>query len=374
MKIVLAGGGTGGHVYPAVAIANELRRNHEDWVIEFVGRKESLEGKAVPQAGYTIHHLYVTQFERDFPLWETIKVAARLLISMKDAFKLIRKLKPDVVIGTGGYICGPIVLAGALKKIPSLICEQNVIVGFTIKTLSKYANTVCLAFDEARSSMHHPERCVLTGNPIRREFEVVNKETARKTLRLDESKRVLLSFGGSRGAKSINDSIRGLIDKFKDNKDFVIYHITGKDTYDEFLEEIRSDGIDLSLYPNINILSYADDMPTLLNASDLVISRSGAMSISEINYVGVAAIYVPYPFAASDHQTKNALVPEKAGAAIMIKDDELDVSVLISKVNSILFNDSVLKKMAEKASELGIKNSVELICKEVEVLVENKNK
>ncbi len=368
MKVLIAGGGTGGHVYPGIAIANEIRHRHPDWEIEFVGRHDSIEGRVVPEAGYEIHHLYVSAYERYYSRLEKAQVIGRLLISIKDSFKLMRKIDPDIVVGTGGYICGPIVLTAALKKLPSLISEQNVIPGFTIKTLSRFADTVCTSFKDTAQYMHHPERCVLTGNPVRREFGLFTKEIARKSLKIGPEVKMILSFGGSAGAKTINDSIARLILHYKNDPNVFIYHVTGYDSHQDVIDFLKSNEYDPAQHKNAKVVSYTGEMPMLLNAADLVISRSGAMTISEINYVGAAALYSPYPHAANDHQTKNALVTQNNGASVIIKDSEMTGENLIKTVTEILNNDKLLKEMALKSKELGIRNSAELLCDEIEKL------
>lgn len=372
MKILIAGGGTGGHIYPGISIANEIKHRHPDWVIEFVGRHDSIEGRVVPDAGYAIHNLHVSGFERYYSVFEKALVVGRLLISMKDSLKLLRTIKPDFVIGTGGYVCGPVVLTAALKKIPTLISEQNVIPGFTIKTLSRYALTVCTPFKETAQYMHHPERCVLTGNPVRREFGLYNRDIARRSLKLKDHVKFILSFGGSAGARTINDAVAQLIIEYAGNEDVFIYHVTGIDSHKDFMEKLYAQGFN-SIHKNITAVAYSNDMPMLFNAADLVISRSGAMTISEINYVGVPAIYSPYPYAADDHQMKNAKVTEKNGASIVIPDGEMNGELLIKTVKNLLKNDMILKNMALKSRELGIRNSVQLLCDEVEKLLQKKS-
>lgn len=372
MKILIAGGGTGGHIYPGISIANEIKYRHPEWIVEFVGRHDSIEGRVVPDAGYVIHNLHVSGYERYYSVFEKAQVVGRLLISIKDSFKLLHKIKPDIVIGTGGYICGPIVLSAQMKKIPTLISEQNVIPGFTIKTLSRAALTICTSFKETSQYVHRPERCVLTGNPIRREFGLYTRDIARKSLKLKDNAKFILSFGGSAGAKTINDAISDLMIEYIGDENVVMYHVTGDEAYKPFVDKLKSHGFNSAAHKNITVVAYSNEMPMLLNAADLVISRSGAMTISEINFVGVPAIYSPYPYAADDHQMKNAKVTEKHGASIVIPDGEMSGEFLIKTVKNLLKNDTILKDMALKSKELGIRNSAELVCDEVEKLLKHK--
>ncbi len=369
MKIFIAGGGTGGHVYPAVAIANELKYRHADWEIEFVGRSDSIEGRVAKQEGYLLHNIDVIGYERFLGKIEKTRVILKLCKSMFESMSLIRKHKPDMVIGTGGYVCGPIVYVAALKKLPTLITEQNVIPGFTIKTLSKVASRVCVSFPETVNIMARPERCIVTGNPVRREFGLFTKEIARKTLKLKQSDKFLLIFGGSLGASSINEAVKTLLWAYKDDKNVHIVHVTGDETFEEYKRSLKEEGLDTDKYKNINILSYTNDMPLLLNAADLVICRSGATTIAEVNYVGVAAIYIPYPYAANDHQMKNAISTRDKGASVVIKNDELSGKILATAVESLLKDDKLLSKMALKSRSMGIRNSTQLLCDEIEEIL-----
>lgn len=369
MKILISGGGTGGHIYPAIAIANELRERHPDWIIEFAGRHNSIEGRVVPPAGYVIHNLHVAGYERYYSFFEKLSVIGRLAVSLKDSLVLLRKIKPDIVIGTGGFICGPILYVAGLKKIPTLICEQNVIPGFTIKTLSKRADVVCTAYEETSKYMVHPERCVVTGNPVRKDFATIGRNEARTSLSLADGCRMILSFGGSLGAKTINDSVADMIAALKDRSDFYFYHITGRSSYEEFMDRMHEAGVDSDQMKNVTIAEYSNEMPTLLHAADLVIARSGAMTISEINYVGVPAIYSPYPFAANDHQMKNARASERAGGSITIADEDLTGEKLIETIRELYADPDRLAGMAKCSAQLGIRNSAERICEQAEHLL-----
>ena len=369
MKILIAGGGTGGHVYPAIAIANKMLERHPDWIIEFAGRHNSIEGRVVPPAGYVIHNLHVAGYERYYSFFEKLSVIGRLLVSIKDSFVLLRKVKPDIVIGTGGFICGPILYVAQLKKIPTLICEQNVIPGFTIKKLSDHANVVCTAYEETAQYMTHPERCIVTGNPVRKEFEMADRKEARKALKLAPECKMVLSFGGSLGAKTINDAVAELIIHYANNPNFYFYHITGRSSYEEFIDLLKEANIDLTELSNVVVQEYANNMPELLHAADLVLARSGAMTIAEINYVGIAAIYSPYPFAANDHQMKNAIASERSGASVTIPDDQLSGELLIDTVRELFVDTEKLRHMSQHSKSLAIRNAAELICAEAEKLI-----
>ncbi|MCL1913929.1 MAG: undecaprenyldiphospho-muramoylpentapeptide beta-N-acetylglucosaminyltransferase [Eubacteriaceae bacterium] len=362
-NILIAGGGTGGHAYPALAIGKELKHRNPQWNIEFAGRNDLIEGRIVPLEGFKLHEVYVEGFERYYSPLRKAKVAARAALSFFQSFRLLSKFKADCVVGTGGYTCGPIVLAAHMKGLPTLICEQNVIPGFTIKSLSKVADKVCLSFADAKEYMAKPDRCIFTGNPVRREFALFNRGIARNSMGLEDDELLMLSFGGSLGARTINNAIAGALPFFAANPKFKLVHITGRgQQYAEFMGDVGD------IPKNATIIEYSNDMPMLMNAADLVLSRSGASSVSEINYVGVASVYVPFPAAVFDHQTKNAQVCVDKGASILIEDSKLDAESLVNHISSLI-DTGILAKMAAASKSLGILDSAEMISLEIEKLV-----
>ncbi len=370
MKVILAAGGTGGHIYPAIAIADEIRHRHPDWEIVFLGKLDSIEGRIVPEAGYHIENIDVAGYERFYSAARKIKVVGKLLLSFHECAAIFRRQKPDIVIGTGGYVCGPVVMTAALRGIPSLIAEQNVIPGFTIKTLSAFADCVCASFEESIPYMKKPSRCVFSGNPVRREFELVNRENARRSLRLDKNDTAVLIFGGSLGAHTLNVAAAELI-KYYNSRDRVkIYLVTGDEGYTQVRDALEADKVKIN--ENIHILSYCNEMPLMLNAADIVVARSGASTIAEINYVGLPAVYVPFPYAANDHQTKNAVVCEKKGAARVIKDAELNGDVLISMVKNLAENPEQLRVMRNNSLKMGRRDSACVVCDNIDKLIEGK--
>ncbi len=369
MKVLIAGGGTGGHIYPALAIANQIKYLHSDWEVEYAGRVDCMEGDIVPKAGYEIHNIRIYGFERYYSTLKKISVFFKMFKGYSDAKRVVKKFCPDIVIGTGGFVSGPVVLAGVRKKKKSLIHEQNAIPGFTTKMLSKWADTVCATFKNTKEFVEHPGRVVYTGNPVRREFDLYTKEIARKTLQIDMDKKIILSFGGSLGAKNLNLAMMYLIEKLQDNDNVYIYHVTGKNQYDDFCKGCEEKGLNLDKINNVEILDYIYDMPLYMNASDIVISRSGATSIAEITYMGLAGIYIPYPHAANDHQTKNAMEVVKGGGGYMIEDDKLDGDSLFEKVNTLLTDEEIFNEVCRASKELSMKDSADLIVKEIEKLI-----
>ncbi len=365
MKVLIAAGGTGGHVYPAIAIANEIEYRYPDWEIEFLGTYNSMEDTAVPNAGYKINLIDLWPFERFFGFNDKMTAVKKLLKSMKSCKKIIKAFAPDIVIGTGGYVCGPSVLTAHLMKIPTLIAEQNVIPGFTIKTLSKYADRVCLSFGEAADYMHRTDNCVITGNPVRKDFELYTRDGARKSLKIAEDEKVILVFGGSLGAKSIGEAALGLADRYRTNDKIKIFLITGEEWYEHIIKKLSA----LNIKNNnghITVMPYSDSMPLYMNASDIIVCRSGATTMAEVNYLGIPAIYIPYPHAANDHQTVNAQASEKRYAAKLINDSELDEKKLYDTVESMIHNDEVMRTMSEQARKMGKREAASLLCDNIE--------
>ena len=364
MKFILAAGGTGGHVYPAIAIAQELKKEYPDSDILFLGREDSIEGRIVPAAGFDLANIDVSGFERFYSFKRKIKVGVNLLKSFGECRRIFKDYNPDMVIGAGGYVCGPVLMTAYLKHIPSVVCEQNVIPGFTTKTLSGFSNNVCVSFEESIPLMKKPERCVWTGNPVRDEFATLDKESARKSVGIPMDKKVIFIFGGSLGARKINVASIGLIRRFNNDDNIEIYLITGKDMFDQI-----KDSIDFNLGNNVHVLDYCDNMPEMLNASDLVISRSGASTIAEINYVGLPAVYVPFPHAVNDHQTKNAKVCVDNNAALMVTDDNMNEDVLFDIVNKLIFDDEVLASMKKNSLDMGKRDAAVEVCRVVSNLL-----
>lgn len=369
MKVLIAGGGTGGHIYPAVAIANQIKYEHPDWEIRFAGRKDCMEADIVPKAGYELTNIRIYGFERYYSKLKKASIFFKMFKGFNDAKKLVKEYNPDIVIGTGGFVSGPVVLAGALKKKPTLIHEQNAAPGFTTKLLSKWADVVCSSFENTYKFVAHPQRVVHTGNPVRRDFGLFNREISRKNLNISEDKKVIVCFGGSLGAKKLNESMLGLIKKYQNDDNIYIYHVTGKNGYNEFLDSAKEQGICFDKINNVTIKDYAYDMPMLLNGADIVITRSGAGAIAEITYIGLMGIYIPYPLAADDHQRKNAQAIVDSGAGVMILDNELNEDSLIKEVDKVLMNESLLNKMSTNAKKLATPNSSEDIVKQVNKLL-----
>jgi len=364
-KIIISGGGTGGHIFPAIAAAQALKRIDETLEIIFVGAKGKIEERKVPEAGFKIELIDIRGFQRKLSI-ETIKNIFRLIKSLFKARKIIRKFKPDVVVGVGGYASGPVVYVASLKGIPTLIQEQNSYPGITNKILSKKADKICVAY-EAVKKYFPQDKIVLTGNPVRKKITdtVATKEEVLTFFNLEAGKKVILSLGGSGGAKSINDGIIANLDKIAESDVFFIWQ-TGKNYYENSLKAIQE-----IQAKNIKVYDFIARMDLAYKAADLVISRAGAGTISELSMLEKATILVPSPNVAEDHQTKNAMALVNLNAAVLIKDNETE-NKLINTALELVKNDDEINKLSKNISKEKMPNSGMLIAKEILNLIKEK--
>lgn len=361
-KIIISGGGTGGHVFPAVAIAQALKRIEKDIDILFVGAKGKIEEKKVPEAGFKIELIDIRGFERRISI-ENIKNVFRLIRSIFKSRKIIKRFKPDVVVGVGGYASGPVVYVAARKRIPTLIQEQNSYPGITNKILSKRANKICVAYD-GTERFFPEDKIINTGNPVRKKIvdTEATKEEVLSFFELESGRKVILSLGGSGGAKSINDGIKSNLKQIVDSGVYLIWQ-TGKIYYEDSLKAAENYGSE-----NIKIYDFISRMDLAYKAADVVISRAGAGTISELCLLEKASILVPSPNVAEDHQTKNALALVKKDAALIIKDSETK-QYLIPEALRLVNNQNEIKKLSVNISKEKKIKSDELIAKEVLKLI-----
>ena len=365
MRIIVSGGGTGGHIYPAVTIANQIKEKQPDAEIIFVGTREGLECEIVPRYGYPIEFIEVAGFQRKLSL-DTIKSAFKLLAGLIDALKLIRKIKPDLVVGTGGYVCGPILFLAALQGIPTCIQEQNAMPGVTNKILAHFVKKVFLGYQEAGKYFGGNSEKIFTGNPIRKEILEVSRATAIEKFKLDPAKKTILVSGGSRGARSINDAMALVETSLAGRSDVQVIHITGETGYEKFIGQVEKKVL---MSDNIKVFRYMHDMPLALAAADLAIFRSGAIGLAELMARGIPSILVPYPYATANHQEHNARAVEGAGAAVVILDKELTGEILLKQIESLLADESKLQKMKDAAKALGRPEAAEDIARKVLALL-----
>lgn len=372
MRYILSGGGTGGHIYPALTIADKIKKLDKECEILFVGTAQGLESDIVPKAGYILRTIDVHGFERHINIQNIVNIFTTIK-SLWQARRIISEFKPDIVIGTGGYVCGPVLLVASLAGIPTLIQEQNAIPGVTNRILARFVTKIAVGYAESIQYFSNIGKIVVTGNPVRAEVIEAERESALKTFGLEPDKLTLLVAGGSRGARSINEAMQEVCKYFDGRADIQILHVTGKNEYNNIVSKLERQGIDLMQYGNIIIKSYLYNMPQALAAADLVIFRAGAIGLAEVTARGIPAILVPYPFAAENHQEYNARVLEQQGAAIVILDKELKGSNLIVHIEKFLSEPQMLRQMAEFSQKMGKPYAAEHIAELAVNMVKNKN-
>ena len=359
LRVIISGGGTGGHIFPAVSIANAVKALRPDAKILFVGALGRMEMQRVPAAGYEIKGLPIRGFFR--PLWKpaNIGVAIDYLKSKWLAKKILREFRPDVAVGVGGYASAAALGAANSLGIPTLIQEQNSYAGLANKNLAKRAEKICVAY-EGMERFFPAEKIILTGNPVRQALldTMISREDAVKSLGLDPSKKTILLVGGSLGARTINESMLQHLDLVK-SSDIQFVWQTGKYYNAEIAERLKGQDI-----PNLKVTDFITDMGAAYKAADLVISRAGASSISEFCLIGKPVILVPSPNVAEDHQTKNALALSTRDAAIYVKDAEAPATLLQLAINTVQ-DAAKLKSLSENVLKLALPDSAEIIAKEV---------
>ena len=354
-KFIISGGGTGGHIYPAVAIANELKAQFPDATFLFVGAKDKMEMQKVPQAGYKIEGLWIAGLQRKITVQNAmfpIKLASSLLKS----FFILKRFKPDVVIGTGGFASGAVLKVASMLGIPTVIQEQNSYPGITNKLLAKKANSICVAYENLER-FFPKDKLHFTGNPVRQDLMEVasKKEEAIAYFKLDASKKTLLILGGSLGARRINQLIEKELD-FLLQLDFQIIWQCGKHYLNEYSKYNETE--------NVQVTAFIDRMDLVYAAADVVISRSGASSVSELCIVGKPTIFIPSPNVSEDHQTKNAKAIVERGAAILIKESNLDDEFKIV-FEAIVKDQGKLQNLTENIKKLAKPNATKAIVEEI---------
>ena len=346
MNIIFSGGGTGGHIYPALTLIDTVKKKLPDTKILYVGTEKGLESDIVPKTGINFSAMKLEGgFERHFTM-ENIKRAADAILSIRRAGKIIDDFKPDVVVGTGGYVCGPILLAASLKKIPTLIQEQNAVAGITNKILSKFVTKIAVGSKLALKNFP-ASKTIYTGNPIRAEVLTANREDGLREFNFTAGKPVVLISGGSRGARSINTAMIDVL-KHAENFDAQFLHVTGKGEFDSVTKSLGD-----NLPPNVKVVPYLYNMPQAMAMANLAIFRAGATGLAELTARGVPAILIPYPYAAENHQEFNAMELVKVGAARMILNKDLTTEILSKNLAELLKEPAELKKMSAASLTLG---------------------
>ncbi len=363
MRIMLAGGGTGGHINPAISIADEIKLRNPDTEFLFAATPNGMENTLVPKAGYKVRHIKVAGFKRSFSpsdILHNFKALSYLVTASFKAGKIIDDFKPDAVIGTGGYLSGPVLLAAQKRKIPTFLHEANAFPGVTTKSLAKNAEVVMVAFPETITHLPKGKHYEVVGIPIRQAFITTTKKEAREKLGLDD-KFTILSFGGSQGAVKINEIAADIMKWHCDKNDINHIHGYGKHGRDTFPLMLKERNIDLLKYPRIEIKEYIDNMSLYVAAADLVISRAGASTIMELEVSGKPSVLVPYPYATENHQYYNAKVLSDAGASILIEEKDYNKEKLINEIEKLYSDDKLLSEFSHNASRLAVMDTNERI-------------
>ena len=370
MKVIIAAAGTGGHINPAISIANKIMEEQKDSKIIFIGTNRGLENDLVPRAGYELKRIGAYGLNKQLSV-ENIKKMITTLKGIKEAKKIIEDFKPDIVIGTGGYICGPVVVAASKCNIPVLLHESNAFPGKAVKYLSKKTNTVLVSFEEAKKRIPYCKNVVYTGTPVKvkkRNYTINERAEIIKSLGLKETKPIVLIFGGSQGAQKINEAVIDIIEN-KKNKDYQILWATGPKQFDIIKLELEGNNISINNIDNCKILPYIYNMEEAENICDLVVSRSGAMTITEIANLSKPSILIPLPNVSNDHQMHNAKVLEKEKAAIIINNSEITGDILNRKIEKIVLNKELSSEMGNNAFKVSNVNVEDKIYEEIQKLI-----
>jgi UDP-N-acetylglucosamine--N-acetylmuramyl-(pentapeptide) pyrophosphoryl-undecaprenol N-acetylglucosamine transferase len=356
LKVIISGGGTGGHIYPGISLAYEIKDRDIKNDILFVGTERGLESKLVPREGFKIVKIKARGIKRKL-CFENLTAIIIFLLSLFQSYKIIKKYKPDLVIGTGGYVSGSVVLMAAILGVPTFVHEQNVIPGITNKLLSRITRATFLSFNQSKEYFSNKAKLIFTGNPIRFKNIKQNTEREYKKYNLDSSKKTILVLGGSKGAASINRAVLGSIDFIKDaiKNNLQVLLISGQDDYDNIMGIVGENHKIFSVEP------YLHDIEKAYSLADLVICRAGATTLAEIVAYGLPAILIPYPYATQDHQGINAKIFEREGAAISILEKDLSGEKLGQVLLDLLKNKDQLEMMAKKSRELSNVNSAKKI-------------
>jgi UDP-N-acetylglucosamine--N-acetylmuramyl-(pentapeptide) pyrophosphoryl-undecaprenol N-acetylglucosamine transferase len=364
-KIIISGGGTGGHIFPAIAIANALKAKDPSVEILFVGAEGKMEMEKVPAAGYQIIGLPIQGFQRKLT-FQNVVFFFKLFASMQKANSIVKGFKPDVVVGVGGYASGPLLKAAMKQGVPGVIQEQNSYAGVTNKMLAKQVQKICVAYDDMER-FFPPEKIIKTGNPVRKDLInlQIPKSEALKHFAISEDKKVVLVLGGSGGARTINESIIQNIDKIKKYSGIQFILQTGKYYYKEASEKVKASGVE-----NVLVFDFISRMDYAFTAADVVVTRSGASTVSELCLVAKPSILVPSPNVAEDHQTKNAMALVDKQAALLVTDADAR-DKLVNEVLKLVSDADKMKQLSLNIAKLALPNSAEVIANEILKLIKH---
>lgn len=362
MRVIVTGGGSGGHIYPAIAIADKIKEKEPESEILYIGNDIGLEKDIVPQTGYPMELVSAKWLDRRNIL-KIFDTGFSTMRGIRQAYKIMKKFKPDAVIGTGGFVCVPVMYAGHKYGAKCYLHEQNAFPGVANKTLEKFADKVFLGFPEAGHYFHQPEKHIVVGNPVRRRFYDIDKTAAREKLGIPQNDFTVFSFGGSQGAEKINEVAFELMEAVNGHDGVSFIFGTGSQYYDEVLEKAGNRGIEIR--DNIRVKSYINDMESYLGAADLIISRAGALSVAETTVCGKASILIPSPNVTGNHQFFNAKSVADRGGAVLIEEKDLNPEGLLAEVMRLKNNPEILDKMSRASKACAPFSATELIYSEI---------
>ena len=376
MYLIFTCGGTAGHINPAIAVANMMKERHPDANILFIGATGHMEEKLVPQAGYALKCLPGSGLSRGKNLAaikKNLHAVKCVIDAVSECKKIFREFKPDCIIGTGGYASFPALYAGAQMKIPTCVHESNALPGLTTKLAASRADRVMVAFEESLQHYKRPEKVQVVGMPVRKEFLYTPREAARAALGIGEEKLVVSAFG-SLGAKVMNQTMASMFALEKaDGYPFRHIHATGSFGWEWMPQLVEEQGVDLSAAPTIDMREYIYDMPTVMNAADVIIGRAGASSCNEIAAAGIPAILIPSPNVTANHQEKNARVLSDNGAAILVLEKECTPEGIYQTVKELLEDREKAESMASALRSMAVPDSAEKICAVIEELIKTRS-
>jgi len=370
MRVIIGAAGTAGHINPGIAIANKIKKEEPDSDILFIGTSRGLEHDLTGRAGYKLKTIEAYGFKKELSI-KNIKRILSTIKSIKETKKIIDDFKPDVVIGTGGYICGPVFMSAKSRNIPTILHESNAHPGKTVKLLEENVDKILVGFEETKNKISKAKKVIVTGTPTKiqkLEISQERKEEILKELNIKNNFPIVLVYGGSQGAQKINDALEEiLIEKL--NKEYQIIWATGTKQYDEIKEKFEKLNININNINNVKIIPYIYNMEELMNLSDLLICRSGAMTITEIAIVGKPAIFIPLPSKSANRQEDNARVMENIGAAKIILNKNLNGKILAKQIDEIIGDKQKMEEMGRKALKIAKYNVEDKIYREIKELI-----
>ena len=372
MKVVIAAAGTAGHINPGLAIAKKIQEEQKDAKIIFIGTTRGLENDLVPRAGYELRAIDAYGLSKEISI-DNLKKMIKTLKGFGEAKRILREIKPDIVIGTGGYICGAVISAAHHMKIPTLLHESNAFPGKAVKLLAKKTDTILVSFEDAIGRIKHARKIVYTGTPVKIKKQNYTAEKKNEIIEKSGLKNhmpIILVFGGSQGARRINQAIIDII-KDEKNKNYQMIWATGPKQYDVIKEELENYNININHVKNMKIVPYIYNMEEMMNVADLIVARSGAMTITEISNLGKTSILIPLPNVSHDHQLYNAKVLQKVGGAEIILDNELNGNNLNEKIEEIVLDKNKCKIMGEKAMKVSTVDAENKIYNQVIETIKN---